>query len=230
MKKEILLMSNNCISLLRDIKNKYSGKKVSTFHVFVHLLLSADENGRVITSRKSLMNEINLSERSIRTCLDKLEGAKYVTIITTKINSTISIDNYTNYNMNMSKRKSIKKPKEKSPTSEINTYKYFENNELNLSFIDWIDMRIKINKPPTERAIKMAVNKLLKMADNDTDRKIIVDYSTFKNYDDFYKTALNQGNNGFKQKFTSKNPATSDTELASNIAEGIDRGIRDKHI
>ena len=43
---------------------------------------------------------------------------------------------------------------------------YYENDELNQAFTDFVDMRKKIKKPMTDRAVKMAKGKLLKYATN----------------------------------------------------------------
>lgn len=58
--------------------------------------------------------------------------------------------------------------------------------ELQDAIFDFIDMRTMIKKPMTERAIKMLVNKVLKMSDNDTTRIAIIDQSIMNNWLDIY--------------------------------------------
>lgn len=79
-----------------------------TVHLFFHLLLSANhkngnwrgqeiKRGQVITGRKKLSSVTGISERSIRTCLERLESTNEVTIKTTSKNSVITIVKYDFY-------------------------------------------------------------------------------------------------------------------------------------
>lgn len=51
---------------------------------------------------------------------------------------------------------------------------------------DFIDMRTMIKKPMTERAIKMLINKLDKLAQNDDEKVAIVEQSIYHNWQDVY--------------------------------------------
>lgn len=65
---------------------------------------------------------------------------------------------------------------------------FFENEKLNKSFMDFLNMRKKIKKPCTEKAIKMAINRLQSLAGSNEDLKIkILDQSTFKCWQDLYE-------------------------------------------
>lgn len=59
--------------------------------LWFHLLALADENGTLVTSRKSLSQATGISERSIRTCLSRLVATNRVTSKTTNKNSVITL-------------------------------------------------------------------------------------------------------------------------------------------
>jgi DNA replication protein DnaD len=77
-------------------------------HLFLHLLLKANhapkkwkgitiEKGQVLTGRKVLSREINMSEDKIRTRLKRLVDTQEITIKTTSKYSIITICNYCQY-------------------------------------------------------------------------------------------------------------------------------------
>lgn len=77
----------------------------NTFYVFMRLLFKANfkdgkwegvevKRGQLITGRKTLSEELNLSEQQIRTCLDKLSKTGYITIKTTNKFSIVTICDY----------------------------------------------------------------------------------------------------------------------------------------
>jgi hypothetical protein len=242
----------NCFSLLIDIKNKYSGKKVSTFHVFFHLLLMANEQdtiindiqvkrGQLIASRNTLEKELNLSDKSIRIALERLIIDNYVSKLRANKYNIITICNYDSYIGITAKQKANKnnrtndeiKYKQIIFETILPLFKIKDFTDSKLS--KWNDCyRLLVEKDgfKHEEIIELITwarnnsfwkpnfQSFLKLRSTDK-------YGT-KYIDRFVE--LKNRNNAIKQKFTSKNPATSDTELASNIAEGINRGIRDKHL
>jgi hypothetical protein len=79
-----------------------------TARVFLHLLLHANHRakrwrghvigrGQVVTSRRTLAKELGLSERKVRTCLQKLEATHETTHKTTHRFSIITICNFEQY-------------------------------------------------------------------------------------------------------------------------------------
>jgi len=81
---------------------------INCSRLFVHLLLTANhaprkwrkiviERGQILTSRAKLKQEIGLSDRQIRTCLERLQTTSEVTIQSTNVNSIITICNYDTY-------------------------------------------------------------------------------------------------------------------------------------
>lgn len=76
--------------------------------LFIHLLLRANfkpvrrkgevfGRGVVITSREELSRETGISERTIRTCLNRLKSTNEITIKATKQGSVITLTNYDKY-------------------------------------------------------------------------------------------------------------------------------------
>jgi len=112
---------------------------VNTCKLFLHLLLKANhkdnthrgqsvKRGQLITGRFKLSSETGLSERQIRTALDKLLATNEVTSQTTNKNSLITILNYDLYQNSESER-----PAERPATSPTNDqpldHKQEDNNE-----------------------------------------------------------------------------------------------------
>ena len=96
------------IKLNRSILNWRWYKNANTMRVFIHLLLKANikdhdfenttvKRGQLITSRKHLSVELQLSEQAIRTALEHLKSTKEITIKTTSKYTIISIINYNLY-------------------------------------------------------------------------------------------------------------------------------------
>ena len=49
---------------------------------------------------------------------------------------------------------------------------YYESDVLNQTFIDYVDMRKRIKAPMTDKAVKLAMNKLEKLSQGDNDKAI----------------------------------------------------------
>lgn len=98
----------------------------NTFRVFIHLLLTANyedkrwrniniKRGQIITGRMGLAQTLKLSERQIRTALDKLKMSGVIAIKTTNQYSLITVENY-----NCFQDSSVEnvQPKIKQPTNQ----------------------------------------------------------------------------------------------------------------
>jgi len=79
-----------------------------TLKLFLYLLLKANhetkkwkgitvKRGEIITGRKILAKECNLSEQSVRTSLNRLKSTNEITIKTTNKFSLIKVNNYNDY-------------------------------------------------------------------------------------------------------------------------------------
>lgn len=77
-------------------------------HLFLHILLNANhkpnrwrgmelQRGQYLTGRKKLSKETGISERTVRTCLERLKSTNELTIKTTKQFSIITVCNYDKY-------------------------------------------------------------------------------------------------------------------------------------
>lgn len=99
---------NGFVTLPRSIKDWRWYHNANTFRVFLHLVLSANftdhdfegitvHRGQVVTSRKSLAEELNLSEREIRTALTHLKSTNDIAIKSTTKFSIITVISFDDY-------------------------------------------------------------------------------------------------------------------------------------
>ena len=81
---------------------------LNTFKVFIHLLFKANykdgefenhtiKRGQLVTGRKALSKELEMSERQVRTALEHLKSTNEITITPTSKYSIITINNYDKY-------------------------------------------------------------------------------------------------------------------------------------
>ena len=71
---------------------------------------------------------------------------------------------------------------------------YTENAELQETLMDFVEMREKINKPPTRRAMKLCLSKLDKLYTSDSDKIACIEQSIERCWQTFY--ALNDQKKG----------------------------------
>lgn len=102
------MFENGFIKINRNILNWRWYSDENTFRVFFHLLLKANfkdgefekhdiKRGQLITGRKVLSKELNISERNVRTALEHLKSTNEITIKGTSKYSIITIKNYDKY-------------------------------------------------------------------------------------------------------------------------------------
>lgn len=96
-------------------------------------------------------------------------------------------------NTNEYKEKNIKKESVNSVIAE-----YTENKDLQDALHDFVDMRTKVRKPLTVRAMKLSLNELDKLAVDDVTKIAIVNQSIVHSWLTFYKLQ-NNNNNGQRQ-------------------------------
>ena len=107
----------------------------NTKSVFIHLLLLASwkeetvygvklKRGQLITGRKSLSIDLNISERSIRTSLERLKSTSELTIKSTNKHSIITICNYDTY---QSKKSDNDQENDQQSDQQTTTLKYINN-------------------------------------------------------------------------------------------------------
>ena len=103
-------LNPNWIKLYRKIEDWRWYKDALTFHLFIHLLLNVNycpsangENilgrGQIMVTRRFLTESTNISDRSIRTCIEKLQKSKEILISQKATNRPhiITICNYDSY-------------------------------------------------------------------------------------------------------------------------------------
>lgn len=100
-------------------------------------------------------------------------------------------------NTNEYKEKNNKKESVNSVIAE-----YTENKDLQDALHDFVDMRTKVRKPLTVRAMKLSLNELDKLALDDVTKIAIVNQSIVHSWLTFYK--LQNNNNGGQRQLTRK--------------------------
>ena len=102
------MTENGFIKINRNILNWRWYGDDNTFRVFFHLLLKANykdgefrqhevKRGQLITGRKKLAKELEISERQVRTALEHLKTTNEIAITPTSKYSIITINNYEKY-------------------------------------------------------------------------------------------------------------------------------------
>lgn len=97
--------------------------------------------------------------------------------------------------------------KNNNTNNTLDLFKYFENQVLETTFNNYLQMRKKIKKPATEFAVKLAIKELEKLAPGNDEMKIlIIEQSIFNSYQGLFplKTngnAIYKKSDGFKQSF-----------------------------
>lgn len=86
----------------------------------------------------------------------------------------------------------------------------------------WIEMRKQIKKPPSERAISMAIKKLETLAEQGHDPAKVLDQSTMSSWTDLYPVKKDNNSNGKRAYNTQSNDGLSSTARAALSVFGSD--------
>ena len=121
-------------------------------------------------------------------------------------NATVTHGNGTDIDkeLDIEEEKEKKKNKKKKPAKADFTSlfsSYTSNEDLIETLNAFVEMRISIKKKPTERAMKMILNKLDKLAHSDEDKILILERSILKNWTDVYELENQQRGNVNAQSF-----------------------------
>jgi hypothetical protein len=73
------------VKIPRSIMEEPWSRDANTLYLYTWLSMNADKNGQIRTSRADLSERTGLSERQIRTSLEKLIATKYATKLATKL-------------------------------------------------------------------------------------------------------------------------------------------------
>lgn len=158
------------------------------------------ESGSFPTSIHKLSKETGLSERSVRTCLNKLKSTHEVTIKPTSKGTKIIVNKWAFYQgLSDDCDKQIDKQSDKRATSDrqatdntIRKKESKESKEVNIysaldgrsdafkeAFMEFADMRKRIKKPLTERAVKKTLKDLSVLSSKEDEQIQILDQSTY---------------------------------------------------
>jgi hypothetical protein len=125
------LKNGGYIKLFRKLTEWEWYDDANTFRVFIHLLLNASfeanswqgialQPGQLITGRKRLAKELKLSERQIRTSLNRLKSTNEIAIKTTNKFSVVTICKWEDYQSEGEAKRPAKRPA-KEPTNDQQT-------------------------------------------------------------------------------------------------------------
>ena len=162
--------------------------------------------GQKLTSIRKLSEEWGWSRTKTTKFLNDLKNAEMLAIKSDTKKTVITIVNYDNYQdlenqkePQKSHRKATEKPQKDTNKELINNNKNNSNNIGNLlasenetlisAFSDFMEMRKKIKKPMTERAIKNMIAKLKKMSTDEYIQADILDQSINHSWQDVYPLA-----------------------------------------
>jgi len=133
-------MNTGWILLYRKLLEWEWYKEPNTLRVFLHLLLKVNhkskkwqgiliQTGQLITGRLKLAEELNLTERQIRTALNHLKSTNEIAIKTTSQYSIITINNWNQYQQK--DQQNVRHSTQKRPTKDHR--KTTNNNENNVN-------------------------------------------------------------------------------------------------
>ena len=135
------------IKLHRKMKDWEWYNDANTFRLFIHILLEANhedhkwrgilvKKGTFITGRKSLAKSLNISQRSIRTSLNKLKSTNEIAIKTTNKYSISQVQKWEMYQQNdqQNDQQTVQRVTSKRPASDHKQeLKKYIDNKLSIS-------------------------------------------------------------------------------------------------
>lgn len=178
----------------------------NTMRLFIHCLLRANwkegswhgipyKPGQFITSIPTLANETDLSVQQVRTALSHLISTGEVTSYQQGKCRIITVNNWDLYqdgNKVSNKKttgyqqdgnKVVTTDKEYKEIKEEKEYIYSSVPEIEKAFSEFVEMRKKIRKPMSDRAVELAIEKLNKLSGGNTDLAVkIIDQSIMYSY------------------------------------------------
>ena len=165
---------------------------------YVYRTLTYKPNSKEVDKRiLSIDGGIKIDTTSVQECYDPSIKNDTSSSIKNDTDNNTSINNTFN-NTDIYKGKK----KQKSETVKSIIAEYTENKDLQDALHGFVDMRTKVRKPLTVRAMKLSLNELDKLAVDDVTKIAIVNQSIMHNWLAFYK--LQNNNNGGQRQLTRK--------------------------
>lgn len=165
---------------------------------YVYRTLTYKPNSKEVDKRILIINGgIKIDTTSVQKCYDPSIKNDTSSSIKNDTDNNTSINNTFN-NTNIYKGEK----KRKSETVNSVIAEYTENKDLQDALHDFVDMRTKVRKPLTVRAMKLSLNELDKLAVDDVTKIAIVNQSIVHSWLTFYK--LQNNNNGGQRQLTRK--------------------------
>lgn len=190
--------------------------------------------GETITSYAKIAEETGVSYQQARNAVSKLKSTGEITQVSTSKYSLIHIANFKFYQENATGNETVckqanvaKSNRQATTTKEIKNKEYIKEvdikKEKNIkkesfsappeiadAFAGFAEMRQKIKKPLTDRAKKMALNKLQELAPNDYPMQIqILDQSTMQCWQGLFELQTKSQNRG-ERRGTARNDVADD--------------------
>ncbi len=191
-------------SYRKILDNPIVCKDADYFAVWNYLLLSATHKeipalfkgqkitlmpGQLITGRKVISEKFRVSESKVYRILNAFKSEQQIEQQTSNQNSLITILNWEKY---QDSEQQIEQPVNNKRTASeqpVNTnknermkecnksFKYYDNEALNNTFLQYIEFRKKIRATMTDRAIELAIKKLNDIGKTDEERVAIINQS-----------------------------------------------------
>lgn len=133
-------MEKGFVKLYRKLKDWEWYKEETTFHLFIHLLLSVNwedkkwhdieiKRGQILTTQRHLARDLFDDEdkrQRIRTALSNLESTQEITIQKTTKGSIITVNNYDDYQQ-LTQELTQEQPKANPRLTQTKEYKNYKN-------------------------------------------------------------------------------------------------------
>jgi len=165
--------------------------------LFIYLLLRANhqqskwqgvdvDRGQLITGRQKLAKELNISERTIRTCLDRLVKTEILTIKATNKYSIVTICNYDSYQGWENESDQPKANERPTNDQQSTTNNNEKNNKKDISVIF---ESFRKEYPGTKRGIKTELERFLKSNKHETVELLLPALNREKEYKEALRKA-----------------------------------------
>lgn len=221
---------NGYIKLFRSFLEWEWYQDIPAKTVFLHLLLSANyedkpwkgivvHRGEIVTSYDKISEKTGLSYQQTRSAVKKLKSTGDITQYATHRYSLIRIENFEKYQGTKTdcetvwqQSESLKMNSQSTATKEIKKKEYSKEVEIKENFCvppeiaeafaGYIEMRKKKKNPLTERAEKLLLNRLEKLAPYDYDaQNKLLDEATLKGWQSVYDSKDKPQNGGGKRGY-----------------------------